>query len=671
MPNANTQIANLNEANLHSILAAIAELRKRVADDQRAWDKLEQRRDAASALYVRALNELNQRVREYFADNQQDPGGCVSDPPSESCLDHIDEIQDAHVREDFERQLDEINSRNQSNMTAISAAQDDVRKDERAAYDDYQKTLDRLGRAFAQRAGTMTGHGGVSQVPVLFNASELLPDRLYISTLESAGLGSNYLSGAYTFHKLWGLDPIPIRSLEELLGDTIRRRSKPNRVRIVSHGTPVGLRLRMFKEGSLELDEERFETFLEGTLPLFRYLVGYAGFDERPPGRRVAAAIRRDPLAADVVSTFGLGNPTRQTAAFLFYEALLRSKAYEAPAGANAAVLEEALSAITKLLRTRLRTIYGVDAATVRKLQRAVGRAVAADTGGLNLGGLQFEELQKDDLGALVGFLAKHPSLEVRIEQFQRVLEQQQTYVDIRGCEVGSSTQILRATAKLFTTTRARVTAPHLFLGYARVERYSGVSLECKLESIMPLPALVEQASEAEGKFAHSTPWTGAQYLKNYARFLGIARLTRGWLFRPDRKTWDELVPQIQAAEVLYFMPFFVWLAETALPAGTTLPSGATTITNVQVYLDYLFDCLERDVRPALRRLLRTCWADAPAAMLETLTDKMVTAGTTTAPYLPLMDTAMIANTPGTSRLKLGQYLLTYDPAFRSGISHG
>jgi hypothetical protein len=57
--------------------------------------------------------------------------------------------------------------------------------------------------------------------------------------------------------------------------------------------------------------------------------------------------------------------------------------------------------------------------------------------------------------------------------------------------------------------------------------------------------------------------------------------------------------------------------------------------------------------------------------MLETLTDKMVTAGTATVPYLPLMDTAMIANTPGTSRLKLGQYLLTYDPAFRSGISHG
>jgi hypothetical protein len=384
MPNANTQIANLNEANLHSILAAIAELRKRVADDQRAWDKLEQRRDAASALYVTALNELNQRVREYFADNEQDPGGCVSDPPSESCLDHIDEIQGAQVREDFKRQLDEINSRNQSNMTAISAAQDDVRKDERAAYDDYQKTLDRLGRAFAQRAGTITGHGGVSQVPVLFNASELLPDRLYISTLESAGLGSNYLSGAHAFHKLWGLDPIPIRSLEELLDDTIRRRSKPNRVRIVSHGTPVGLRLRMFKEGILELDEERFETFLEGTLPLFRYLVGYAGFDERPPGRRVAAAIRRDPRAADVVSTFGLGNPTRQVAAFLFYEALLRSKAYEAPAGVNAAVLEEALNAITKLLRTRLRTIYGVDAATVRKLQRASGgpspRTQAAST---------------------------------------------------------------------------------------------------------------------------------------------------------------------------------------------------------------------------------------------------------------------------------------------------
>jgi hypothetical protein len=52
MPNANTQIANLNEANLHSILAAIAELRERVADDQRAWDRLKQQRDAASTQEV-------------------------------------------------------------------------------------------------------------------------------------------------------------------------------------------------------------------------------------------------------------------------------------------------------------------------------------------------------------------------------------------------------------------------------------------------------------------------------------------------------------------------------------------------------------------------------------------------------------------------------------------
>jgi hypothetical protein len=38
--NANTQIANLNAVNLASILAAIKALRKREADDERAWDRL-------------------------------------------------------------------------------------------------------------------------------------------------------------------------------------------------------------------------------------------------------------------------------------------------------------------------------------------------------------------------------------------------------------------------------------------------------------------------------------------------------------------------------------------------------------------------------------------------------------------------------------------------------
>ena len=671
---ANRQIANLNEENLASILDAIKALRKRAADDERAWDRLNQRRDAASARYINELNELAKRVREYFANNNQDPGGCVSDPASESCLDHIDEIDDAGVRAKFKEERDEIEDRNQSAMTSISSAQDGVRKDERDAYADYQKTLDRLGRRFARRAAAITGHArnDVSSVPVLFNASEVLPDRLYLSTLEDPASGSNYVDNARSFHEQWGLSVIPITSLEELLDDTIRRRSEPSRVRIVLHGTSATMRLRIFKAGSIELDDVLFDTVLQGTLPLFNRLTYHEGFDERQAGRLVAAAIRGDPGAADVVTTFGLRTPTRQVAAFLFYAALLQSKAYEASAGADAALVREALQAITKLLRTRLRTIYGVDAATVRKLQQAVGRAVAADTGGLNLGAMQFGQLENDDVRALVGFLAKHPSIEVRVAQFQQALGQLRTYVDIRGCNVGFSDGIMRATAKLFATTPTRVTAPNALLGFAKMKRYDGVSLECKLSSITPIPPLQEKPNAAEHKLAHEPPWTGADYLKNYARFLGIARLTRGWLFRADKMAWDDLPPQYKAAEVLYFMPFFVWLAETAVPTGTT-PGGAVTVTDFQVYLDYLFDCQNEDVRPALRRLLRTCWADAPAATLEALATAIASAstGTTIAPYLPVLDSRKLATTSADSRLKLGQYVLTYDPAFRAGISHG
>jgi hypothetical protein len=669
--NANTQIANLNEENLEAILAAIKVLRKRAADNQRARDRLERRSDAAADRWVKEVNELAKRVREYFDSQHQDPGGCVSDPSSESCLDHLDEIQDSAVREEFKGELKKLDTRQISEETAFNTARDVLANEERDAYADYQKTLDRLGRRFAGRAGTITGHGGVSSVPVLFNASEVLPDRLYLSTLEDPASGSNYVDNARSFHEAWGLQVIPITSLEELLDDTIRRRSKPGRVRIVLHGTSATMRLRMFKAGTIELDDELFDTFLQGTLPLFNRLTYHEGFDERQAGRLVAAAIRRDAQATEVVTTFGLRTPTRQVAAYLLYEALLRSKAYETSAGVDAALVEEVLQAITKLLRTRLRTIYGVDAATVRKLEQAVGRAVAADTGDLKLGAMQFGQLENEDLSALVGFLAKHPSIEVRIAQFQRALGDERPYVDIRGCNVGFSEGILRATAKLFATAATRVTAPNVLLGFAKVASYEGISLECDLPSIMPIPSLQEKANAAEHKLAHESPWTGAEYLKNYARFLGISRLTRGWLFEIKKTAWDDLPPQIQAAEVLYFMPFFVWLTETAVPTGTTFPSGAVTITDVRLYLDYLFDCIKRDVRSALRRLLRTGWVDAPATTLEELVNDIVSAGTATAPFLPMLDTRTLGSTRAGTQLKLGQYLFTYDPAFRNSISRG
>jgi hypothetical protein len=669
--NANTQIANLNEENLRRILAAIKTLHERVVGDEQAWERLDKRSNAAAARQAAELRELGKQVKAYFKSKNQDPDGCVSDPKS-TCLDHIDDIADDAFREKIKEARERINKRYQAIFTAIRAQQDGVRNDERAGYRDYEKTLEDLGKWFAQRATAITGPSdSVSQAPVLFNASEVFPDRFYLNTVEGAGIGSNYVANARSFQKAWGLTAIEITSLEELFDDAIRRQSHPKRVRIVTHGQIESMRIRIFKDGFLELSLEVFETVLEGTLPLFRYLIGMARFDERPAAARLAAAIRKDARAVEPVATFGLDRPTRIVAAFLLYEAILRSKAYESSAGADSALVKASLEAITKLLRARLRSIYGVDAAAVGKLRQAIKRAVAAGPSGLKLDSVKFNSLEKADLKGMVRFLATHPSLEVRIRQFRRAIGQKQPYVDIRGCQVGLSRPILRSTAKLFATTPSRVTAPDFLLGFAAFDRHPAVSLECDLPTFLPIPALVEQANAPEQKDAHSPPWTALDYLTNYARFLGQTRWERGWLFLSGHKAWKDLAPQIKAAEVLYFIPFFVWLAENPLPAGTTLPSGATTITEFRVYLDYLFDCLKRDAKPAMRKLLRTCWADAPAARVEKLVTDIMATGSTTAPSLPMLDTGMLANIRPGSRLKLGQYSLPYDPAFRASISRG
>jgi hypothetical protein len=72
-------------------------------------------------------------------------------------------------------------------------------------------------------------------------------------------------------------------------------------------------------------------------------------------------------------------------------------------------------------------------------------------------------------------------------------------------------------------------------------------------------------------------PWRGDSQL---------TRWERGWLFLSGHKAFKDLAPQIKAAEVLYFIPFFVWLAENPLqlasrcrPGRPRSPSFGSTLT--------------------------------------------------------------------------------------------
>lgn len=240
---ANKQIANLNAENLEAILAAIKVLKKSAADNQRARDGLERRSDAAADRWVKDVNELAKRVREYFDSKHQDPGGCVSDRSSESCLDHLDEIQDSAVREKFKAELKKPDTRQISEETAFNTARDVLANEERDAYADYQKTLDRLGRRFARRAGTITGHGGVSPVPVL-----LLGDLSYL-ILDSTGITDSGLENLLEIPSLEELDVSGTSVTDAGLSSLLRH---PNLRVVVARRTGVTRQAR-----SVWLDRER------------------------------------------------------------------------------------------------------------------------------------------------------------------------------------------------------------------------------------------------------------------------------------------------------------------------------------------------------------------------------------------------------------------------------
>jgi hypothetical protein len=657
-----------NKANVARILAAIKQMKQETTQSEREAQAAQRKINAAEATYAARRKELGEEVKAYFNSKHMDPDGCVSDP-HDDCLDQLDAIPDAAVRDKFKARLKALQKTRDIAVAGPKTELSNARTRRENAFKAYIDALDDAGEKFASEIGALTGRTGVSVAPVRFNASEVMPDRVYLSTIETGQF--KFVANARDFHKAWDLSVTEITSLEELIDDVIRRSQASvtnpiKRIRLLSHGTPTSMRLRMFKDGVLELDEDLFETFLDGTLPLFRTLIGRHGVNERVPAASLAAAIASESGSDQLRQKFPLAPVGQLVAAYLVYEALHETKVYEQSAGWYADLVESTLRAITRVLRKQLVAEGGVTLTDIARLRQALLRALGSAEARAPLATVKFDHIASDDLKAFVEFLGSsaNNSIEARIAKFQGKLDSA-LYLDLRGCELGMSKRLMRASATLFGITPSQVTAPTSFVGFAKAERDLGVSFECDPPSMKVVEDLVEEP----GTHQHAPPWRGVNYLRNQARFLGILSYPGGWVFAsPDGMTrieWDDLGPGFKAAEVMCYIPFFSWLAP---PFGST----SRAVSELRFYLDYLFSCADKNLKPPLRDLLRTCWADAPAHIVEKLAGEATAPGRgARAPCIPVLLTATLASTRRSSGLGLGKLVLSYDPDFSNFIVSG
>jgi hypothetical protein len=154
--------------------------------------------DAADATYSARLKELGEELKAYFIRKHLDPAGCVSDP-HDTCLGQLDAIPEPSVRAKFEAKLKQLQKTHDLAVKGPEQQLSDARTRREQAFKAYMDELDDAGKQFAHEIAALTGRTGVSITPVRFNATEVMPDRVYLSTIETGSF--SFVANARDFHQ--------------------------------------------------------------------------------------------------------------------------------------------------------------------------------------------------------------------------------------------------------------------------------------------------------------------------------------------------------------------------------------------------------------------------------------------------------------------------------------
>lgn len=274
-----------------------------------------------------------------------------------------------------------------------------------------------------------------------FGEPENVPDLTFISTQGEQG----FLNSAVDYHRAWGLAPQRVSSVEQVVNILGAGTGRLGRVRIVMHAADIGVYSSLFtNEPRFSLEADRLEAYAQSDVAGLAHDVGNWLTMDAASTAAILRHLRSN--HAGMLTPFGLettGTPTG-TLATMFQRATELQAVTSARTRANSAQADPIITGLTTILgdlRQQLQTEANITAPQADALQAAIRGA------GLNFTGITFNADQSSQVAeanrAIAGgFRATLNAARLRFDS--------DSWIDIRGCNVGDNPDYLRAVSRFF-----------------------------------------------------------------------------------------------------------------------------------------------------------------------------------------------------------------------------
>lgn len=288
----------------------------------------------------------------------------------------------------------------------------------------------------------------------------------------------DYLNAAFDFHSQWKLDPLRVNSFEAIIAKLAKKKAKLRCIRIVSHGAFGSIKVPFFSGApGIEWGADLLRAVAKGDTETLAFIVGRWDI-VLSNGTVAESAILRNlrDENPEVLAPFGLASAGALSGVMLEFfsratqlAALLRMKQN----GAN--VPSRVLALFIRIMRQLLdpKTPGGLRGLLAKEFNTSLASVLALQKQILESAPVDLE-LNEDDLIERAGFLdAADRALHNR--SFRQKLKVAQhrfdasSFIDIRGCTVGSDTEFLNAMAVLLSGgSPPTVSAPKLFMVFGQ-----------------------------------------------------------------------------------------------------------------------------------------------------------------------------------------------------------
>jgi hypothetical protein len=284
----------------------------------------------------------------------------------------------------------------------------------------------------------------------LFGEPENVPDITYISTQGEQG----FLNSAVQYHEAWGLAPRRINSIEDVINDLATGNGHINRIRIVLHAANIGVYSSLFtNEPRFSIQEARLNAWAQSDVRGLENDLGNLLVLNQANIDGIIGSIRN--RSAAVLSPFGLdiaGSPGGSLLnLFTRVAELTMVNHFRTPLNANQMdVYIDTLNRIIASISQQVQADHGATVQQVVAFQNAVSAANWV-WGPFQIHDPTVNILREANRAVAGGFRNTLNNVRARFDG--------NSWIDLRGCNVGTQVSYLQAVANFFGSPGA---LPHI-----------------------------------------------------------------------------------------------------------------------------------------------------------------------------------------------------------------